>query len=221
MSLSESVFVYYNFVLCCFSFRYVIDGNEVILNREEPEQKVDEFTFEQNKVYTVDVFLSTGDGKPSQTTHRTTVFKRAIDQNYSLRMKASRQLFKQIQQECGTLPFTLRGLTSEEKIAKLGIVECMKHGLVHEYPVLVEKDTEKDEKAVVVHVKATLLLLSSGTIKITGLESLENVKNWCKSEKEITEEIKEVLSRSSKNKKKKKKKPKPKPAEATSTPTEG
>ena len=167
---------------------------------------MDQFTFEANKVYTVDIFFSTGDWKPSQTTYRTTVFKRAIDQNYSLKMKSSRALFHKIQTDCGTLPFTLRGLTSEEKIAKLGIVECIKHGLVHEYPVLVEKDTEKGEKAIVVHVKTSLLLLPSGTIRVTGLDNLAKVKEWCTSEKEVTEEIKEVLSRSSKNKKKKKKK---------------
>lgn len=185
-------------------FRFVIDGNEVIINREDPEQRVDDFTFEVNKVYTVDIFYSTGDGKPCQTQHRTTVFKRAVDQTYSLKMKASRAVFNKIQSECGTLPFTIRGLTSEEKIAKLGIVECIKHSLVHEYPVLVEKDLEKGEKATVVHLKAVLLLLGSGTTRITGLENLSKASEWCTSDKVATEYVTEILSRSAKNKKKKK-----------------
>ena len=147
--------------------------------------------------------MTTGDGKPTQTSYRTTVFKRALDQNYSLKMKASRQLFSKMQKDCGTLPFTIRGLVPEEKTAKLGIVECIKHNLVHEYPVLVDKDPD----ATIVHCKATILLQSSGSMKVTGLKvgSLEEVSKWCESEKQITDEIKEVLSRSSKNKKKKKK----------------
>ena len=73
--------------------RFVIDGNKAIIAREEPststlpEQKVDDFEFEVNQVYTVDVAMSTGDGKPRQTGTRTTVFKRAVDVNYRLKMK--------------------------------------------------------------------------------------------------------------------------------------
>ena len=74
--------------------RFIIDGNNAIIGREEPststlpEQKVDDFEFEVNQVYTVDVAMSTGEGKPRQTGTRTTVFKRAVDVNYRLKMKA-------------------------------------------------------------------------------------------------------------------------------------
>ena len=38
--------------------RYVIDGNKMILLREEAEQKVDACTFEANEVYAVDIAVS-------------------------------------------------------------------------------------------------------------------------------------------------------------------
>lgn len=41
--------------------RYVIDGNKVVIQREEHDQKVADATFEANEVYAVDIALCTGD----------------------------------------------------------------------------------------------------------------------------------------------------------------
>ena len=46
-----------------FVLRFVIDGNKVIVQREEPDKRIDECTFEVNEVYAVDICFSTGDGK--------------------------------------------------------------------------------------------------------------------------------------------------------------
>ena len=54
--------------------RFVIDGNKVIIGREELDQKVEEFEFEANEVYCVDVCMSTGEGKPKDSEERTCVF---------------------------------------------------------------------------------------------------------------------------------------------------
>jgi methionyl aminopeptidase len=40
--------------------RFVIDGNQVIINRPEFDQQVEEFTFQLNEVYALDVVMSTG-----------------------------------------------------------------------------------------------------------------------------------------------------------------
>jgi hypothetical protein len=48
------------------------------------------------EVYSVDICLSTGDGKPRPSEIRTTVFKRAVDKTYRLKMKASRYLFNEV-----------------------------------------------------------------------------------------------------------------------------
>jgi hypothetical protein len=43
--------------------RFVIDGNKIIHQRVEPEQKVEECTFEPHEVYAIDICFTTGDGK--------------------------------------------------------------------------------------------------------------------------------------------------------------
>jgi hypothetical protein len=40
----------------------VIDGNKVIIVREELDQRVDDVTFEQGEVYSIDVAFSSGEG---------------------------------------------------------------------------------------------------------------------------------------------------------------
>lgn len=173
----------------------------MIIGREETDQKVEPFEFEKSQVYTVDIVMSSGDGKPIIRDARTTVFKRAVDQSYNLRMKSSRYLLSEVNKRFPTLPFTIRVL--DEKQSRLGVGECVKHDLLHSYPVLAERPGDA-----VAHFKYTVLLLPSGTAKVTGLAvDLENVE----SDKQPTEEIKSILALSAKTKKKRKKKKK-KPA---------
>jgi len=187
--------------------RYVIDGNKVIILREELENKVDDFTFEVNEVYAVDIALSTGDGKPKESELRTTVFKRAVDKSYRLKMRASRYLFNEVNSKFPTLPFTLRAF-EDEKMARMGVVECQKHELVTSYPVLFEREGDK-----IVHFKFTLLLLPSGTTRITGLPF--DATHFA-TENAPEEEIQQIMALSSKKKKNKKKKKKGGAAEAGS-----
>jgi curved DNA binding protein len=185
--------------------RYVIDGNKVIIGKRDHTMKVDTATFEQNEVYSVDICLSTGDGKPKQSEQRTTVFKRAVDKTYRLKMKASRYLFNEMNSKFPTLPFALRAY-ADEKQARMGVVECQKHDLVVPYPVLLEK-----EGALVVHFKFTILLLPSGTTRIT--EGALDPACFT-TESEVPEDIKTILAMSSKTNKKKKNKKKAAPTEA-------
>ena len=183
--------------------RYIIDGNNAVIGREEADQRVEDFQFEDAQVYTVDVVMSTGSGKPIQRDARTTVFKRAVDQSYRLKMKASRYVFNEVNRRFDTFPFTVRSM--DEKQGRLGVVECVKHALLHPYPVLFEKPGD-----IVAHFKYTVLLLPSGTVKATGLPVPEYV-----SDKQVSEEIAAVLATSSKTKKKRKKKKKKKKAAAS------
>lgn len=43
--------------------RFVIDGNNCIINKETLEHKVEEFEFEENQAYCIDIVMSTGEGK--------------------------------------------------------------------------------------------------------------------------------------------------------------
>lgn len=88
--------------------QFVIDGNKTIVQREEADKKVDEVTFEPNEVYAIDICFSTGDGKPRETEQRTTVFRRAVEKTYNLKVKASRSLITEVNRSFPTLPFCLR-----------------------------------------------------------------------------------------------------------------
>jgi len=171
--------------------RYVIDGvKEVALKEPTPEdidegdEKVPECTFEQGEVYAIDVALTTGDGKVRAGDLRTTVFKRNVEANYRLKMKASRYVLSEVDKKFPTLPFTLRHF-EEERQAKMGITECVAHGLVTPYPSLHEKT-----ESTVAHFKCTVLLLPSGTSKVTGLP----LPSYFGTEKKPDEETAKVLA---------------------------
>lgn len=74
----------------------------------EPDQQVEEFTFETNQVYAFDIVMSTGEGRAREEAARTTVYKRAIDRSYQLKLQASRALFSEIQKRFPVHPFSLR-----------------------------------------------------------------------------------------------------------------
>ncbi|XP_057953660.1 ERBB-3 BINDING PROTEIN 1-like isoform X2 [Malania oleifera] len=152
--------------------QFVIDGNKVVLSVSCPETRVDDAEFEENEVYAIDIVASTGDGKPKLLDERkTTIYKRAVDRNYHLKMKASRFIFSEINQKFPIMPFTARAL--EEKRARLGLVECVNHDLLQPYPVLHEKPGD-----FVAHIKFTVLLMPNGSDRITShpLQQLKPTK---------------------------------------------
>lgn len=177
--------------------RYVIDGNKVVCNKTTPEMKAESQPFEVNEVYAIDIVMSTGEGKTRVVDEKeTTVYKRALDKNYNLKMKTSRAVFSEINQRFPAMPFTARDL-EDVRGAKLGLVECLNHELLHAYPVL---HASKDE--LVAHYKATVLLMPNGSDRITVAESQP-----VQSDKAIVdEELLALLASSVKNKKKKNKK---------------
>ena len=99
-------------------------------------------------------------------------------------------------QKFPALPFGLRSL-DDERQARMGIVECLKHELVHPYPVLFEKKGDH-----VAHFKFTVLILPSGPTRISGLKPFE--LGAVKTEKRLSDEISAIMSLASKKKKKKK-----------------
>ncbi|KAM0948119.1 putative methionyl aminopeptidase [Dioscorea sansibarensis] len=152
--------------------QFVIDGNKVVLSVASPETRVDDAEFEENEVYAIDIVTSTGEGKPRLLDERqTTIYKRAVDKNYHLKMKSSRFIFSEINQKFPIMPFTARAL--EEKRARLGLVECVNHDLLQPYPVLHEKPGD-----LVAHIKFTVLLMPNGSDRITShsLQQLQPTK---------------------------------------------
>jgi curved DNA binding protein len=169
--------------------RYVLDGvKEVALKTPSPdsleaEEKLADCTFEQFEVYAVDVAMSTGDGNARPGDLRTTIFKRNVEQQYHLKMQAARALLAEVDKKFPTLPFTLRHLQDVRK-AKLGISECISHGLLTPYPSLHE------HSGTVAHFKCTVLLLPSGTARVTGLD----MPSYFKTTKTPDEETAKILN---------------------------
>lgn len=183
--------------------RYVMDGvKEVALKEPTPEdleegdEKVPDCTFEQAEVYAVDVALSTGDGKAKPSELRTTVFKRNVEINYKLKMKASRAVLTEVDKKFPTLPFTLRHF-EDERQARMGITETVAHGLLTPYPSLIEKS------GTVAHFKCTVLLLPSGTTRVTGLELPEYFKTSKEPDEETTKILAAIAEAAAKKAKKK------------------
>jgi len=180
--------------------KHVIDGNQSIISLEDPEQKVDEFEFEMNDVYCLDVVMSTGDGKTKETELRNTVFKRAPDVNYMLKTAKARQFISEVNKRFPALPFSLRNI-EDEQVARVGVSEAKRHELLDEYPVLREKDKE-----IVAQFKFTALLLPGGTKRITGLP-LGKLEQQLAPQNSVEDpELKKLLATSANPTSKKKKK---------------
>jgi len=143
--------------------RFVIDGNKTIIAKAVPgEQTVDDEEFEDLDVFCVDIIMSTGEGKPTEKDEKNQmVFKRAVDQNYNLKMKVSREIFSKIVADHPTLPFTLRDY--DDARARLGMKECLEHDLFTMYPVLEEKEGD-----FVAHMKFTVMFTEEGVQRVTG-----------------------------------------------------
>ena len=76
-----------------------------------------------------------------------------------LHWQASRGVFNEINAKFPALPFTFRELETEKaRSHRMGIKECLNHGLLHPYPVLYEKSGE-----LVAQFKATVLLMPNGS----------------------------------------------------------
>eukprot|EP01025_Chloroclados_australasicus_P046319 TRINITY_DN5111_c0_g1_i2.p1 TRINITY_DN5111_c0_g1~~TRINITY_DN5111_c0_g1_i2.p1 ORF type:complete len:378 (+),score=53.89 TRINITY_DN5111_c0_g1_i2:77-1210(+) len=180
--------------------QFVIDGNKCVLNRPAPDQKVEDGKFEENEVYAIDIVVSTGEGKAKVVDEKqTTVYKRALNVEYSLKMKASRAMLSEISKRYPCMPFPLRKLLSGGSQSKFGLVECVNHGLLHAYPVLWEKEGES-----VAHIKATVLLMPNGSDRITT----SPLQDYSSEKMVEDEEIKALLAQSIKTKKKNNKKKK-------------
>merc|ERR1711865_539173 len=188
--------------------KWVIDGNRsIMMGASSPEEKVDEFEFEMNEVYCVDVVMSTGEGKTKETDLRHTVYKRNPETSYMLKTAKARQFLSEVNKRFPALPFSLRQI-EDEQVARVGVSEAKRHELLDEYPVLKEKPEE-----FVAQFKFTVLLLPGGTKRITGLP-IGKLETQVVSANSVQDPDMKKLLASSANPKKKKKNDKKEPEAA-------
>lgn len=185
--------------------QYVIDGENTILSKTAPERQVEEFELEPNKVYAIDVVMSSGTGKGQRKEeYATTIYKRVVENSYQLKAKTSRALLKQINSDFPTYPFSLRHFQENKTRTLAGLKECMNHELLADYPVLHEKNGE-----FVAQFKFTCVVRpKQGPLKLCGT-SPDFVKGMPELEikdDSLTELLKQTWENPKRKKRKKKKK---------------
>lgn len=167
--------------------QFKIDGEKTIIqNPNEAQRKEHEkCEFELHEVYAIDVLISTGEGIGREKDTKVSIYKKT-EENYQLKLKASRALLTEVKNKHGNMPFNLRHFEEETK-ARMGVVECVSHKMIEPFQVLYEKPSE-----VVAQFKYTVLLMPSGVNLVTGLPF--NVEKY-QSEHSITDpELKELVT---------------------------
>jgi len=142
--------------------KHLIDGNDVIINKETATQQVSEFQFAAGDVIGLDIYVSTGEGKPREADERCTVYKRELQTVYSLKLQKSRAFFQEVNKRFPTLPFSIRAF-EDSTGAKVGVRECGDHEMLVAYPVLTEKAGET-----VAQFKCTVAVLPKSTAILAG-----------------------------------------------------
>ena len=92
------------------------------------------------EVWGVEMGVSLGNGKVKNNGNRTTLHRRTA-LTYQLKRPTSRSLLSEVVKKFGTFPFSLRQL-EDEKAAKVGVVECVRTGVLRQYEVVVDKENQ-------------------------------------------------------------------------------
>lgn len=144
--------------------RYVLDGNNVVLNKETFDNKVASFEFKPEDVFALEVFVSANatEGKAKESEFRTTVFKKNIDVNSDLKTKTGKQFLTEVNARFSDLAFSLSQFEDELK-ARAGLSECAKSSHLQPYPVLLERS-----KAPVAHFKWTVAVSAKRVILLAS-----------------------------------------------------
>lgn len=177
--------------------RAELETNNVIAHRVSPEERVQTFQFEPNQVYCIDMVMTTGEGRCKESDIKTTIYRRASDSEHLVKTQAAKKFMIEARRRFPDLPFSIRAF-EDVAGAKVGVAEAKRHGLLHEYPVIRERDG-----CTIVQFKYTVLLLPSGTKKVTGLSF--NQANQFVTEKKLDGELATLVTSSMNPKKLKKK----------------
>lgn len=177
--------------------RAELETNNVIAHRLSADERVTSFQFEPNQVYCIDMVMTAGCGRCKESDIRTTVYRRANDNEHLLKTQTAKKFMSEARRRFPDLPFSIRAF-EDASSARAGVSEAKRHGLLHEYPVIKERDG-----LAIVQVKYTVLLLPSGTKKVAGVSFSQSQQ--FKTEKKLEGELLQLVTSSMNPKKIKKK----------------
>ncbi|KAK7924055.1 Curved dna-binding protein (42 kDa protein) [Apiospora marii] len=159
-------------------------------------------TPEVSEVWGVEMGMSLGSGKVKNMEQRPTLH-RLINENGQAKRSTSKKLLYDVKKSYHNFPFSMRQLESERD-AKLGVLECVRNGMLRQYEVVGDK-----EGAAVARLLTTILITKNGVTKLSAAPALDVSK--FKTDKKIEDEevlkiLEQPLARN-KGKPKNKKKP--------------
>jgi methionine aminopeptidase len=96
---------------------------------------------EVGEVWGVEMGVSLGSGKVKTIDNKRTTLHRRTATRYDLTRPSSRQLLSEVVKKFSTFPFSLRQLDSE-KSAKVGVIECVRGGVLRAYEVIGDKESK-------------------------------------------------------------------------------
>lgn len=178
--------------------KHVIDSDDVIASTTGA--KVEEYEFHPGDVFGLEIFVSSGTGKPKQSEIKTTIYKRMIENTYLLKSDKARGFLKQVNTRFPSLPFSIRAFEDQTSV-RIGVKHCLDHQLIEPYTVV-----EEEKGEVVAHWKASVAILSNGTVFLSGNHSFDESKFETDNklqDKEVTDLL--ALSMDLKEQKKRKK----------------
>ncbi|GAA98724.1 uncharacterized protein L969DRAFT_84565 [Mixia osmundae IAM 14324] len=168
------------------------------------------FLLEEGDVFALDVIVTSGEeGKAKATGNVPTTVYGKTSSAYQLKMKTSRATFSEVSKKAGSFPFSLR-ILDDERRAKLGMQECVQHGLMKPFDVY----TADKSSDLVAQVMVTFMLGKTGVTRLSHTPHFFSAE-LVKPDTEIkSEEVKALLSQPLKVDKKKAAKKAKKAAEA-------
>ncbi|CAI2372327.1 unnamed protein product [Moneuplotes crassus] len=148
--------------------KHVIDGEDVIASTKG--QKCEEYEFHPGDVFGLEIFVSSGSGRPKASELKTNIYKRRLENTYLLKSDKARSFLKQVNTRYPALPFSLRHF-EDQTMVRIGVKHCLDHDLIEPFAVI-----EEEKGEVVAHWKATVAVMANGTIFLSGNMDLNKDK---------------------------------------------
>ncbi len=165
--------------------KHVIDGEDVIAST--PGQRCEEYEFHPGDVFGLEIFVSSGTGKPRASEYKTNIYKRRLENTYLLKSDKARSFLKQVNTRYPAMPFSLRHFEDMTTV-RIGVKHCLDHDLIEPFAVI-----EEEKGEVVAHWKATVAILANGTVFLSGNMDL-NKDNFETENTIESQELKDLLA---------------------------
>lgn len=185
---------------CCA----LVDGQVNELGRFQLYNESKSSILEANKAYSFNILMSSNESTNKlPDCYKSTIYVKSPT-TYSLKLKASRQVFAEVAKFSTGFPFHSQNIGKELSSAtlKLGMSDCFKHGLVEDFPILSNTDeednNEDDSQEYVSKIRFTVLIRDDSSICLNEaimLDSSESTALLTTTNSINNEDIRNILKK--------------------------